>query len=197
MAQGVAPRKPPAECPGEETRGGMVTRSALEGLPFARFLSALPQAAVFAFYVLTLNWPVNERALTGSAGPRRACGRVAPRQFAPGDGPSALTEGGPRFTVRVRSAPRFCRRERWSPPGPAVTMAGGRDRGWLCSCRRPHPRCLPLPGGEWGRGPDAPCRPSAVAPTPSSPPHSEDTWVPRNQGGQRGQVADGRRDVLP
>lgn len=22
-------------------------------------------------------------------------------------------------------------------------------------------------------------------------------WVPRNQGGQRGQVADGRRDVLP
>lgn len=76
-------------------------------------------------------------------------------------------------------------------------MAGGRDRGWLCSCRRPHPRCLPLPGGEWGRGPDAPCRPSAVAPTPSSPLHSEDTWVPRNQGGQRGQVADGRRDVLP
>lgn len=37
----------------------MVTRSAVEGLPFARFLSALLQAAVFAFYVLTLNWPVN------------------------------------------------------------------------------------------------------------------------------------------
>lgn len=63
MAQGAAPRKPPAERPGERGRrrgvGGVVTRSALEGLPFARFLSALPQAAVFAFYVLTLNWPVN------------------------------------------------------------------------------------------------------------------------------------------
>lgn len=66
VAQGAAPRKPPAERPGErgrgageETRGGVVTRSAVEGLPFAQFLSALPQAAVFAFYVLTLNWPVN------------------------------------------------------------------------------------------------------------------------------------------
>lgn len=62
MAQGAAPRKPPAERPGgagEETRGGVVTRSASEGLPSARFLSALPQAAVFAFYVLTLNWPVD------------------------------------------------------------------------------------------------------------------------------------------
>lgn len=58
MAQGAAPRKPPGGA-GEETRGGVVTRSAVEGLPFARFLSALPQAAVFAFYVLTLNWPVN------------------------------------------------------------------------------------------------------------------------------------------
>lgn len=60
-----------------------------------------------------------------------------------------------------------------------VVPRAGRDRGWLCSCRRPHPRCLPLPGGEWGRGPDAPCRPSAVAPTPSSPPHSEDTLGPQ------------------
>lgn len=62
MAQGAAPRKPPAERPGERGRrrgAGVVTRSAVEGLPFARFLSALPQAAVFAFYVLTLNWPVN------------------------------------------------------------------------------------------------------------------------------------------
>lgn len=49
-------------------------------------------------------------------------------------------------------------------PAPASPMAGGRARGWRWSRCRPHPRCLPLPGGERGQGPDTPCRPHHSGP---------------------------------